>query len=138
MSKGKTLNIIYDGKCGFCIRSLKVVSALDVRGVLRFHDFQQVSTFQEFPILLGADVEGAMYAVAEGERPQRGFFAFRHVLWTSPLMWPLILLFYFPGVSFPGTRVYSWVARNRHALGCESNLCPLPTASSGARAQHKE
>jgi predicted DCC family thiol-disulfide oxidoreductase YuxK len=138
MSKGKTLNIIFDGKCDFCIRSLKVLRALDVRGVLRFHDFRRAGTVQEFPILLGADVEDAMYAVAKDERPQRGFFAFRRVLWTSPLMWPLLPLFYFPGISFVGNRVYSWVARNRQAFGCESTICTLPTASSGAHAQHKE
>lgn len=138
MSSSRTVHIIYDGHCGFCIRSLNAIGALDVRGVLRFHDLHESRTFDEFPNLRGADVEDAMYAVAEGETPQRGFFAFRRVLWSSPLMWPLLPLFYFPGVSFAGTRVYAWVARNRKSFGCESDFCQLTPAGPHAHAQHKE
>ena len=135
---GKRVNIIYDGNCGFCVRSLKILSALDVRGLLRFHKSQNAETFAQFPGLRGADVADAMYAVAGDELPQRGFFAFRRVLWSSPLMWPLLLLFYLPGASFAGTRIYAWVARNRESFGCESNSCALPTGGSGAQAQFKE
>jgi hypothetical protein len=56
----------------------------------------------------------------------RGFFAFRRILWESPLMWPLIPLFYFPGAGIVGPRVYAWVARNRRRFGCESDVCELP------------
>ena len=92
------LHVIYDGQCGFCVRSLKVCRALDVRRALRFHDAnarQQVHA--SFPELAGADFENAMFAVAPDRRVTRGFFAFRRILWESPLMWPLIPLFYLPG-----------------------------------------
>lgn len=121
------LNVIYDGQCGFCVRSLKVCRALDVRRALRFHDAnarQQV--FAQFPELSGADFENAMFAVAPDRRVTRGFFAFRSILWESPLMWPLIPLFYFPGTSIVGPRVYAWVAKNRRRFGCESDVCELP------------
>src|SRR5688500_8372006 len=106
------LHVIYDGQCGFCVRSLKVCRALDVNRALRFHDAnarQQV--FAQFPELSGADFENAMFAVAPDRRVTRGFFAFRRILWESPLMWPLIPLFYFPGMRIVGPRVYAWVAR---------------------------
>ena len=138
MSNNGTIHIIYDGQCGFCIKSLKVIKALDVRGVLRFHDAHESRTFDEFPDLRGADVEDAMYAFVEGEAPQRGFFAFRRLLWSSPLMWPLIPFFYLPGIGFVGTRVYAWVARNRKNFGCESDFCPLTPAGPHAHARHKE
>src|SRR5688500_3475635 len=108
------LHVIYDGQCGFCVRSLKVCRALDVRRALQFHDAtarQQV--FAWFPELSGADFENAMFAVAPDRRVTRGFFAFRRILWESPLMWPLIPLFYFPGMGIVGPRAYAWVARNR-------------------------
>lgn len=66
-----------------------------------------------------------MYALAAGERPQRGFYAFRRLLWASPLLWLLIPLFYFPGIGFIGARIYAWVARNRKSFGCESDFCTL-------------
>lgn len=126
MPTGQAINIIYDGQCGFCARALRIVSALDVRRALRFYDAHQPETFAQFPALRGADVDDAMYAVVEGEPVYRGFFAFRRLVWSSPLMWALIPLFYFPTASFFGPRVYAWVARNRSRFGCDSQVCALP------------
>jgi predicted DCC family thiol-disulfide oxidoreductase YuxK len=138
MSIGKTIDIIFDGQCGFCIRSLQIVRALDIRGVLRFHDANRPETLELFPELHGAALTEAMYARVQGEPPHRGFYAFRRLLWSSPLMWPLIPLFYFPGVSLPGERIYAWVARNRKDFGCESDLCPLPAAGPSEDVQRRE
>jgi predicted DCC family thiol-disulfide oxidoreductase YuxK len=121
------LHVIYDGQCGFCIRSLKVCRALDVRGALRFHDANaRHQMIAAFPELANADVEHAMFAVAPDRTVTRGFFAFRRILWESPLMWPLILLFYLPGAGVIGPRIYDWVARNRRRFGCESEVCEMP------------
>ena len=128
MSLSKTLNIIYDGRCGFCIRALKLVSALDTRKVLRFHDAKQAEALARFPILGDADVEDAMYAVTHNELLYHGFFAFRRLIWVGPLLWPFLPLFYFPGASLLGPPIYAWVARNRKRLGCRSDFCAPPTA----------
>jgi predicted DCC family thiol-disulfide oxidoreductase YuxK len=123
------LHVVYDGQCGFCVRSLKVCRALDVRKALRYHDAnarQQIDSL--FPELAGADFENAMFAVAPDRSVTRGFFAFRRILWESPLMWLLIPLFYLPGSGVIGPRVYAWVARNRRRFGCESEVCEMPPA----------
>jgi predicted DCC family thiol-disulfide oxidoreductase YuxK len=126
---GLILDVIYDGRCGFCVRALKVCRALDVRSALRYHDAnarQQVDT--AFPELADADFDNAMFVVAPDRRVTQGFFAFRRILWESPLMWPLLALFYCPGSGVIGPRVYAWVARHRRSLGCESDVCELPPA----------
>ena len=128
MSPSRTLHIIYDGHCGFCIRALNLVNAFDTRGVIRFYDAHQPETFARFPELRDADVEDAMYTVTDGEPLYRGFFAFRRLIWAGPLLWPLLPLFYFPGASLLGPPIYAWVARNRTRLGCRSDFCALPTA----------
>ena len=69
-----------------------------------------------------------MFAVAPDRSVTRGFFAFRRILWESPLMWLLIPLFYLPGSGVIGPRVYAWVARNRRRFGCESEVCEMPPA----------
>ena len=121
------LDVIYDGQCGFCVRSLKVCRSLDVRGALRFHDANALEKVHGlFPELANADFDHAMFAVAPDRRVTRGFFAFRRILRESPLMWPLLPLFYFPGSHAIGPRVYAWVARNRGKFGCESDVCELP------------
>jgi predicted DCC family thiol-disulfide oxidoreductase YuxK len=123
------LDVIYDGQCGFCVRSLKVCRSLDVRHAFRFHDANARSRISaSFPELASADFENAMFAIAPDRSVTRGFFAFRRMIWESPLMWPLIPLFYLPGAATLGPRVYAWVARNRRRFGCESEVCEMPPA----------
>lgn len=121
------LDVIYDGQCGFCVRALTLCRALDVRGALRFHDANALRQAHSlFPELRDADFDHAMFAVSPDRGVTRGFFAFRRILWESPLMWPLLLLFYFPGAGWMGPRVYAWVAKNRHRFGCDTEACDLP------------
>lgn len=135
MSASKSLSVIYDGHCGFCIRALNVVSALDAREALRFYDSHRPETVERFPELLGEDLEDAMYTIAENESPYRGFFAFRRIIWSNPLMWIFVPFFYFPGASFLGPRIYAWVARNRSRFGCRSEVCDLPSALPAKQSQ---
>ncbi len=125
------LHVIYDGQCGFCVRSLKICRVLDVRGALRFHDANAGQPVRDaFPELMPADFENAMFAVAPDRGVTRGFFAFRRILWESPLMWPLLPLFYFPGTRWIGPKVYAWVARNRRRFGCTTEACEIPAPPS--------
>ncbi len=120
-----TLDIIYDGQCRFCIRSLAAVRFLDTRGCMRFHDANLPETRAAFPQISPADTNDAMFVIASGEQPHRGFFAFRRLAWAGPLLWPSLLLFYFPAASIVGPRIYELIARNRQRLGCYSDSCSL-------------
>jgi predicted DCC family thiol-disulfide oxidoreductase YuxK len=113
-----TVGVVYDGLCLLCIRSIRVVRALDVRRRLSFHDANdRRAVLESFPMLEAVDLEEAMYAVA-GSRVYRGFFAFRRLAWTSPVTWWLAPLLYLPGVALVGERVYAAVAGNRSRMGC--------------------
>jgi predicted DCC family thiol-disulfide oxidoreductase YuxK len=128
------IHVIYDGGCGFCVRSLRLVRCLDIRRALRYHDAtDREGVVARFPILAGAELDDAMYAVDGRGEIFRGFFAFRRLVWASPLTWPLLLLFYCPGAGILGPRVYAWVARNRSRFGCRSDACPLPPGSQEPR-----
>ena len=121
------VNLVYDGQCGFCRRCLRLVERLDIAHAIRAYDaHDQVTVHTRFPNLRDADLADAMYAIDAQGRTYRGFFAFRRLAWSSPLMWPLLPVFYFPGASFVGPRVYAWVARNRHSLGCDTDVCDVP------------
>ncbi len=129
----KPIDIIYDGQCAFCVQSLRLVRALDVWGRLGFVDgTDRVQVEARFPMLRGADLDDAMYAMTRYGGIYQGFFAFRRLLWASPLMWPLLPLFYFPASRWVGPRVYAWIARNRRSLGCRSSACAvLPFSDAG-------
>jgi predicted DCC family thiol-disulfide oxidoreductase YuxK len=123
------LHVIYDGQCGFCIRSLRICKALDLRHALRFHDAnQRTQIAAQFPELARADFENAMFTVSDDRRVHRGFFAFRQIALAASLMWPVLPLLYLPGSRWIGPKVYAWVARNRRRFGCESEVCELPGA----------
>ena len=137
------LDVIYDDECGFCMRSLKVCRAFDVGGRLRFHGASRVRSQADadgggaaaglppqdtplIPELANADLQNAMFAVAPDRSVTRGFFAFRRIAREVPLMWPLLVLLYFPGSAVIGPPAYAWIARNRHRFGCGSAVCELP------------
>src|ERR1051325_8444965 len=91
----RELHIVYDGECGFCVRSLKLVRALDVFGRLRFYDSHDPQTIQQFSQLVGANLDEAMYTVVDNEPLHEGFFAFRRLIWSSPLILLSISPFFF-------------------------------------------
>ena len=127
MPTRETIDIIYDGSCAFCVRSMRIVRALDVWRLLRFVDgTDRPQVEARYRGLRGVDLDQAMFAVTEDGGVYRGYFAFRRLLWVSPLMWPLIPLFYFPGARLVGPRLYAWIARNRRSLGCRSSACSIP------------
>ena len=95
MSMKERVYVIYDGQCRFCIRSLKLFSAADIFKIFRFYDaHDEPSVAALFPELHGADFDNAMFVVTERRAVYRGFFAFRRMIWSSPLLWPLIPVFY--------------------------------------------
>jgi predicted DCC family thiol-disulfide oxidoreductase YuxK len=120
--------VIYDGDCGFCMRSLNYLRKTDVRKVFSYLDFHdEVVVRNRFPSLAevkSTDFESAMYVVDPKGLVFRGFFAFRRLIWASPLLWILIPFFYFPGARLLGPKTYAWVANNRSRLSSGS-ACSL-------------
>ncbi len=125
------IDIVYDGQCGFCVRALGLVRRLARRSVFRFHDANDSeAVLARFPMLAGADTDLAMFAVTEEGLVYRGFFAFRRMLWASPWLAPLLPLFYAPGASILGPRIYAWIARRRRSLGCAAADCGIAAPPS--------
>jgi predicted DCC family thiol-disulfide oxidoreductase YuxK len=115
--------LLYDGECRFCLRSLRVLKRFDPHGRLELIDAtDREAIAHRFPQTAGADFDAAMYAVDQ-EHVYRGFDAFRRALRETPSLAWLVPILYLPGVPQIGRRVYDAVARNRHSLGCASEVC---------------
>lgn len=113
------LNIIYDGQCDFCLRSIEILKKLDSFACLKFYNSHDREILEnKFPLVKPEDTDEAMFAVTEKSVVFKGFYAFRRLMWACPWLWPAVPIFYLPGSSAVGTRVYSWVARNRRKFGC--------------------
>ena len=92
----------YDADCGFCTLSIKLLQIMDLWGCLEYISTTKGLTEMrlEFP-------DGRSFG---------GFFAFRKLVWMVPMLYPMILLMYFPGSGIVGPCVYRWIAGNRHRL----------------------
>ena len=122
----------YDGDCGFCMLSVRLLAFADFFGKVTW------TAFQDLPIpppgLTWEELDAAAYLetrsssstkVAAAKSPPelyRGFFAFRMLALRLPPLFPLVLLLWLPGVDRLGEMAYGWVAANRYRI---SRRCRL-------------
>ena len=107
------MEMIYDGKCGFCVRSMASFLAFDGLGQIKIRDFR----VNPSPVVSDAQMEKALYLTLPDGRALPGFEAYRYVVLRVPGLWWLVPFFYLPVLSrLIGTPVYNWVASNRSWL----------------------
>ncbi len=107
--------IIYDGECGFCRSSVRVVQVMDLWDKLEY--------------LPGPKGMSEMRLNFPDGKTFGGFFAFRQLAWLCPMLYPMIPIVYFPGAGILGPFVYRWVAHNRYLFpvfhSCADGKCHL-------------
>ena len=115
--------LVYDGDCGFCTRSVRVVERLPVRARLvpwQEEDLAALGTTEararEEVLLVTADrrVHGGAAAVAELLRHARGPWRAAGSIMAAPVVRTL------------AAWVYRWVAANRYRLPGAIPACQLP------------
>ena len=107
------MEMIYDGRCGFCVRSMAWFLAFDGLHQIRIRDFRTDPS----PLVSDDLVEKALYAVLPDGRALPGFEAYRYVVLRVPGLWWMVPFFYAPIVSrLVGHPIYNWVAANRSRL----------------------
>lgn len=108
-----SLEMIYDGDCGFCKRSMTFFLAFDGLNQIQTRNYR----VNPSPIVSSEKVDLALYAITADQRAIPGFDAYRHVVLRVPGMWWLVPLFYIPVLSRGiGRPVYYWVATHRMQL----------------------
>lgn len=107
------MEMIYDGRCGFCKRSMAWFLAFDGLKQIRIRDFRTNPS----PVVSSDKVEKALYLVLPDGRALPGFEAYRYVVLRVPGLWWQIPFFYMPVLSrLLGHPIYNWVAANRSRL----------------------
>jgi len=104
------MEMIYDGRCGFCKRSMQWFLAFDGLSQVKTRDFRANPT----PVVSDAEMEKALHLVLPDGRKLPGFEAYRYVVPRVPGLWWMVPLFYVPVLSrLIGTPIYNWIAANR-------------------------
>lgn len=122
----------YDGECGFCTASIRMLALADLLGKVTWTPYQDLPylpaglTREQLDEAAYLEVVGlTLHGEAEETGPSRfyrGFYAFRMLTLGLPPLFPLALLFWIPGVNLLGEAAYSWVAENRYRI---SRRCRL-------------
>lgn len=99
----------YDGQCGMCRRTVRILRALDW-----FHhlDFADLTSAPDLPVAISDALAGMPMRTAEG-RILIGFPAVRRALARTPLGLPVALILFLPGLSSLADRAYRFIAASR-------------------------
>lgn len=124
LTRGR-IEILYDGLCPLCRRTVRLLACFDLFGRLEFLDFRRLDlaayNSNHNLNLTVSDLDQEMYVISRG-RAYRGFYGYRAMALALPAFWPLVPWLFLPGVPTVGERIYGYVARNRlNLLKCDSN-----------------
>jgi predicted DCC family thiol-disulfide oxidoreductase YuxK len=127
-SKRGRLQILYDGLCPLCGRTVRLLTCFDLFTRLEFLDFRRIDLNEynrsHMLNLARKDLEEEMYVIFRG-KAYRGFYGYRRIASALPVLWPLAPWLFLPGISSLGALVYGYVAHNRlKFLWCDSH-CPV-------------
>jgi predicted DCC family thiol-disulfide oxidoreductase YuxK len=130
----KTYAVIFDGSCGLCKRTISVVKSLDLFSRVEYLDAlnRWPEIQKRFPNLNQERCLEDMHAIDKTGKVRIGFDAYRGLAWVLPLGWLTLPVFYFPGASIVGKRIYRVVADGRHSGGC---ALPTTVGSESRPAQ---
>ncbi|MBN2469417.1 MAG: DUF393 domain-containing protein [Anaerolineae bacterium] len=126
--------MLYDGHCGLCTSSQRLVRRLDWLGRIEYLDAQARDVVAaRFPGLDPAAILGAIHVITPEGRVFVGYEGVRALTRAlPPVMWLYPLLF-LPGIRWLGPKVYNWIAANRYRFNwllgtpdpCEAGRCPV-------------
>ena len=122
--------VLYDGECPMCVFQMKMLSWLDWFGVLALVPLSDPRAQEVAPQLTREDLLEAIHCVTPQGRIYRGARAIRFVGMRLPLLVPVALFLWIPGVIQIAEIIYRWVSRNRLVLsrvfGCKDACALLP------------
>ena len=109
--------VLYDDECPFCTFQMKVLSWLDWRNALALVPLSDKRAQEAAPQLRREDLMEAMHCVTSDGKIHRGARCIRFVGMRLPLLVPLALFLWIPGVIWIAEIAYRWVSAHRYLLG---------------------
>ncbi len=129
MRRGTTdgrAQVLYDGQCPLCLKSVAWLKRLDWLGRLTYVDARDPVNLPAGGQGPGRFLEEMHLLTPDGRQLLHGFAAFRWMVWRLPPLWPVVPFLYLPGMATLGQRLYLWVARNRFRLvPCHGGVCTI-------------
>jgi len=123
--------LLYDDTCPLCTFQMRLLTWLDWCNAFRLLPLSHPRAAEIAPHLQREELLEAIHCVSTRGRIYRGARAIRFAGLRLPLLVPLALVLWVPGVIWVAEKVYQWVARHRHVLsrvfGCKEACALLPS-----------
>ena len=123
-------SVLYDDGCPLCTFQMKVLTWLDWRNALALVPLSDSRAQEIAPQLTREDLLEAIHCVTPECRVYRGARAIRFLGLRLPLLVPVALFLWIPGVIGLAEIIYQWVSRNRllfsRMFGCKDACAILP------------
>lgn len=121
------IDLVFDGRCGFCTRAAYRLLLLDRRGRIVLHPFQRPGVLERFG-LTEAEARNAAWAFEErspGVPPirHRGAAAVARAFDAALGVRACAPLYRVPPLRWAADRAYRWVAENRYRLRGTTPWC---------------
>lgn len=117
--------LVYDGRCGVCLRLVGVLRRWDRDGDIAVLASQDPSVPGRFPWIAPAAFEESMQLVGPGGRTWSGAAAIERLLDVLPRGRVAASLLRVPVIGRAADRLYRWFARHRRHFGCGTH-CEWP------------
>jgi len=108
--------VFYDGRCGFCGRSVAVIRRFDALRRLRFINMHSREAIEEFPDFDSERGANEMLLRGRDGKWYGGFDAYRAMAKHMPALWVTLPLLFIPPVPALGRKAYAWVAGRRYCV----------------------
>jgi len=122
--------VLYDDDCPLCTFQMKVLTWLDWLNVAALVPLSSERAREAAPQLDRETLRAAMHVITADGRIYRGARCIRFLALRMPLLIPLGLVLWIPGMIWLAEHVYQLVARNRYILsrvfGCKDACAILP------------
>jgi predicted DCC family thiol-disulfide oxidoreductase YuxK len=122
--------VLYDSDCPLCVFQMKVLTWLDWFHVLALVPLSDPRAQEIAPQISREDLLEAIHCVTPESRIYRGARAIRFVGMRMPLLVPVALFLWIPGVIQIAEIAYQYISRNRLVLsrmfGCKDACAILP------------
>lgn len=122
--------VLYDGECPMCAFQVRLLTWLDWFNVAWMLPLTDPLARRLAPNLSRVDLMAAIHCVTPEGDIYRGARCIRFIGMRIPLLAPLALILWIPGVIWVAEKVYAMIARNRYVIsevfGCKDACAILP------------
>lgn len=122
--------VLYDDQCPMCTFQMRVLTWLDWFNITTLLPMSNPRVAEIAPNFTRAALQAEIHCVTPDGRTYRGARCIRYIGMRMPLLIPIALVLWIPGVIWVAEKIYARVSRNRYVLsklfGCKEACAILP------------